>query len=130
MEVPSENGFATDVLAHLQPGGYVLSTPEFFLLARAVRISGPDHKTWTPEEIARLANPFERFEDSNAWCLGLVTGDAVLAYQSLVSLGGEKEFCCWNSERGIKVRRSGPSFLTYLSHVQRKIRPESRREKV
>lgn len=125
-EVPSENGLATDVFGHLViEGAFVLRTPQFFLLARPVRISGPDSETWTLAELESLANPFERFTDCNAWCLGLVTGDAVAAYKTLVSLGGDKEFVCWQSERGIKVRRSGPSFLTFLSYVRRKTRRQA-----
>jgi hypothetical protein len=147
MAVPSENGFATDVFAHFQPGGVILHAPAFFLLARpvelpkwfrfAVRVAQRGGSVPLPLSdgmvtlMEKLTNPFTRFENPNAWCLGLVTGDAVAAYQSLIHAAGELPFVCWQNQRGhVKCRKAGQSFSTYLSHVRNKTRPRFEIDKV
>ncbi len=124
-QVPSFHGWATDVFAHLQPGGYVLSTPDFFLLAREVDLSA------TADE---LLNPFHRFPpaECNALCLSLVAGDAIAAFRALVHIAGDREFVAWQTESGgVKIRRSGPGFLKFLETVanRRKSCPHGQRRR-
>lgn len=118
MLVPSDAGFHVDVMAHLSggPGAFVISTPEFFLLAREVDLTAP---------MEELMNPWCRFphDQCNALCIGLCAGDAALAYMALVAVAGEREFIGWQTRRGtIVVRKTGPSFRKYVETIRGRTR--------
>lgn len=139
MALPSCHGFATDVLAHMQPGGYVLSTPDYFLLARPVEISrefrdktnGCHYQKFTgwdtgyQGQLDALTNPFTRYENPNAWCIGVLAGDMVKAWTHLEAIVGSFEFVAWQDRGGCyRWRRTGPAFNKFLRHVQARTHPE------
>lgn len=122
MDIPSAHGLAADTFAHLcgGPGAYVLSTPEYFLLARQMRFN-PDDAV-DPGYLSARTNPFMRWHprECNAWCIGVLAGDMVAAYRALVAVGGEREFICWQDRHnGYRWRRTGPKFDAYLSSIQK-----------
>lgn len=128
MALPSAHGFATDVLAHMQPGGFILSTPDYFLLARPVHFPGWFRNDfWNPAHIWQkhrdaLTNPFSRWPHSecNAWAIGVLAGDMVTAYRHLMHVGGEFPFICWQTRKNeYRWKKSGPAFDHFLQNVQR-----------
>ncbi len=142
--LPSHHGLAVDVQAHMcVPGGYVLSTPEFFLLARPVPwpdwwmavLSSPfpdfeawkrripkikEGDRWMDDFRLALLDPFHRWprEECNAWCIGVLTGDMVKAWDALEIVGGPMPYVCWQDRRnGYRWRKTGPAFNAFLDSV-------------
>lgn len=130
MEIPSAHGLAADTFAHLCGGlgAYVLSTPEYFLLARGVELTpgfrcffGSDLVSDSPgmrKMMADLSNPFIRYVNPNAWCIGVLAGDMVAAWKALETIGGTMDYVCWQDRRnGYRWRRTGPAFNAFLDSV-------------
>jgi hypothetical protein len=67
--------FEEDLVLHLQHG-FVFSTPDFFIMGRAVV------RTAAPEWILDPANPFAR-EDCDTWLVYLAAGDLGKAWSIL-----------------------------------------------
>ncbi len=115
--LPSHHGLAVDVQAHLcVPGGYVLSTPTFFLLARPVLLTA----VTLDFDLDDLLNPFHRFppEECNAWCIGVLAGDMVKAWDALEIVGGPMPWVCWQDRKcGYRWRKTGPAFNAFLDSV-------------
>ncbi len=135
LEIPSAHGLASDTFAHLcgGPGGYALSTPEFFLLAREVWLTGKTRALlsfvrreggdFRNDNLRHMTDPFHRWphEDCNCWCIGVLAGDMVAAYRALVAIGGEREFVAWQDRRnGYRWRRTGPAFDQLLTKIHGK----------
>ena len=87
--VPSHAGFTADLAAHLLPGGVVVSTPEFFVMARPVRRDAADDD---------LLNACHRWEDPDAWMVWLAAGDLRAAMAMLWPLfGGGKSWLAFQT---------------------------------
>lgn len=139
-DIPSAHGLAADTMAHIcgGPGGYCLSTPEFFLLATDVFLP---HEFWAAlqakdaetleccysDHYAELMDPYARFPagECNCWRIGVLAGDMVAAYRALVAIGGEREFICWQDrQNGYRWRRTGQAFDQLLTKIHGKRQPQ------
>lgn len=80
MAVDSHAGFASDLLAHLAPGGVVVSNDVYFIMARPVRRDA---------SVDALLNPWMRWEDADAWMVWLAAGDMAQALGVLWPMFGD-----------------------------------------
>ena len=97
--VESVAGFRNDLAAHLQPGGIVCSTPDFFIMLRPVPRSAP---------MDELLNPFYRWnaEQCDCWYIWLLAGDGRKALDLLVPMYGAKKWVAFQT-------RGQPKFWTF-----------------
>lgn len=98
--VPSVAGFTNDVLAHLEPGGVVLSTPDYFLCARPVPL-------WAGVD---ALNPWMRWPESecDCWFIWMLSGDVIAAMDALLALRGAKEWVAFQRKGQVKVTKLKP----------------------
>lgn len=68
---PCARSFSEDIVAHLE-GGYVVNTPEVFMLFRPVAKCG---------DPAHIVNPWMRFPFPDCWHVYLAAGDPVAMLQ-------------------------------------------------
>lgn len=102
--VPSVCGFTNDLAAHLEPGGYVISCPAFFISFRAVPRSAP---------MEQLLNPWWRWPDEqcDCWFIWLAAGDVCAAAHMIA-----REF---GSKKWVAFQREGPAkFWRFESSLQ------------
>jgi hypothetical protein len=96
--VKSVAGFTNDLAAHLEPGGIVVSCPEFFLMARPVRRGA---------HADQLTNPWWRWDaaECDAWMIWLAAGSLVRAVEALVPVFGEREWIGFQTEGPVRFWR-------------------------
>lgn len=101
--VESVAGFTNDLAAHLEPGGYVLSHPDFFLMFRPVPVDAP---------IDDLLNPWRRWPaaDCDCWLVWLAAGNLAMAADALIALAGPQKWLAFQ-------RDGPPHFWRFTSTI-------------
>jgi hypothetical protein len=89
--VPSVAGFTNDLAAHLEPGGIVVSCPEFFIMLRPVLRDAP---------VEQLTNPWWRWpaEECDSWMVWIAAGDVRRAFDLLLPLYGPRKWLAFQTE--------------------------------
>lgn len=83
--VPSYAGFTNDLAAHLQPGAYVISAPDYFLMFRGIPVDAP---------MDDILNPWRRWPEDrcDCWFIWLAAGDLLAAVDMMVAQYGAKKW--------------------------------------
>ena len=114
--VPSHAGFANDIAAHLAHG-IVVSTPEYFVMARKVRRDAAQ---------LDLLNPWTQYAEPDAWMVWLAAGDLRAAMRMLWPLFGEgKVWLAFQRDGPAKFVRAGKLSHLYGQGQQRFEQQES-----
>jgi len=89
--VASIAGFTNDLAAHLEPGGHIVSTPEYFVMFRAVPVDAA---------MDQVLNPWWRWpaEECDCWYIWLAAGDLAKAGEMLVREFGAKKWLAFQRE--------------------------------
>jgi hypothetical protein len=84
--------FESDLAGYLRYG-YVVSTPDFFVMAREVNQKAPYDE---------LVNPYSVHQSPNAWWVGLIAGDWRAA---LAMLPHKRQLIGWERRHGVRFYR-------------------------
>lgn len=92
---PCARTFFEDLEAHLWNGGYVFSTPEFFIMGRAVPSMAP---------VRMLVDPWNAFDeaDCDTWFIYLAAGNMQRFFQCHDFVGVKKEWLAWERNNAIR----------------------------
>lgn len=96
-ESPFEDTFAADVATHLMVG-VVISTPDYYLMARPV---GSD---WSED---RMLDPWQTDPAGDCWFIWAVAGDWPRAATDGLTSCGRKPFLCFHRRGVIRLVETG-----------------------